>query len=269
MLQSKLLDMSPILNTRYSVKSFSADDVCDDRERRRLERKYTSLVNITDEFNRQSVSFQLSKYGNLHGWLKYKEGFSEQLVLRLMELMDILPGDIVLDPFLGSGTTAITAQMNGVNSIGFDILPMSALAIKAKQSPWEYNLDEMRAFLDMFMKQVRPCEWKNRAVYLSITYGAYPPETELDIPYYTEFIESCSFDARTKDAARLCLLNCLEDVSLTSKDGQYLRWDCRSEKVLAGQAQSAKRVASLCGSTGQGRITLIKRLFHKKVHEDA
>lgn len=264
MLQPTLLDLIS-MNERYSVKSFSADGICDDSERRRIEEKFTHLIEVTDEFNRQSVSFQLSKKGNLHGWLKYKEGFSEQLVLKLMELMNIMPGDIVLDPFLGSGTTAITAQINGINSIGFDILPMSALAIKAKRSPWEYNTDEMRAFLNMLMAQERPHEWKNKAIYLKITEGAYPSETELDISFYAELIESCDFDVRTKDAARLCLLNCLEDVSFTSKDGQYLRWDFRSEKVMAGNRRRAEKgLPPYTIRLNKGELPLLKNCFIKK-----
>ena len=33
------------------------------------------------------------------------------------------PGDLILDPFLGSGTTSISASLLGRNSIGIEILP--------------------------------------------------------------------------------------------------------------------------------------------------
>ena len=33
------------------------------------------------------------------------------------------PGDLVLDPFLGSGTVAVVAQQEGRHFIGFEVVP--------------------------------------------------------------------------------------------------------------------------------------------------
>ena len=64
----------------WSVEQFSADSLCEDSARKMLEEKYLPITEITDKFNRQSVSYQLSKQACLHQWLKYKEGFSADLV---------------------------------------------------------------------------------------------------------------------------------------------------------------------------------------------
>ena len=45
------------------------------------------------------------------------------------------PDELVLDPFLGSGTTAIEAQRLGRTAIGFDLNPISCLISKAKTLP--------------------------------------------------------------------------------------------------------------------------------------
>jgi DNA modification methylase len=45
------------------------------------------------------------------------------------------PGELVLDPFLGSGTTAIEAQRLGRTALGFDLNPISCLISKAKTLP--------------------------------------------------------------------------------------------------------------------------------------
>ena len=42
------------------------------------------------------------------------------------------PGDVVLDPFTGSGTTLVEAKLLGRESIGTDINPISVLASKVK-----------------------------------------------------------------------------------------------------------------------------------------
>ncbi len=56
----------------YLVDTFSADHLCPDVERQKLEKKYSEIPEVTDKFNRQSVSYQLSKKDALHSWLKYK-----------------------------------------------------------------------------------------------------------------------------------------------------------------------------------------------------
>ena len=117
----------------YIVGNFSADNVCEQKERLKAENKYRDILELTDKFNRKSVSFQLSKKDALHGWLKYKEGFSASLVNTFLKDFGIAAGGNVLDPFMGSGTTALVCQMNGINSIGYDIMPISSVAIEAKK----------------------------------------------------------------------------------------------------------------------------------------
>ena len=112
--------LSLINNTinNYLVDSFSADNLCPQNERQKLEKKYSKVLDITEKFNRQSVSYQLNKNTSLHSWLKYKEGFSSTLVNALLDEMGASAGDLIMDPFMGSGTTALVCQMRGINSIG-------------------------------------------------------------------------------------------------------------------------------------------------------
>ena len=65
----------------YLVDIFSADNFCNEDSRKFIEKKYSAKLEITDKFNRKSVSYQLSKKDVLHSWLKYKEGFSASLEL--------------------------------------------------------------------------------------------------------------------------------------------------------------------------------------------
>ena len=83
------------------------------------------LIDETEVFDRKKVSFQLSKNQAVHGWLKYKEAFSQDLVAKLLDLMQVKANDLILDPFLGSGTTALVCKQKGIKSLGFDILPTS------------------------------------------------------------------------------------------------------------------------------------------------
>ena len=62
---------------------FSHEGVCPQDARLALEARYGCLLEETDRFNRQLVSFQASKTEMLHGWISYREGFSAELVERL------------------------------------------------------------------------------------------------------------------------------------------------------------------------------------------
>ena len=56
----------------FLVDKFSAGGFCQDEARREIEKRYAGVLEITDKFNRQSVSYQLNKKEVLHSWLKYK-----------------------------------------------------------------------------------------------------------------------------------------------------------------------------------------------------
>lgn len=53
-------------------------------------------------------------------WSKYTAAYPEELVERLIRLYSYV-GETVLDPFLGTGTTAVVARRLGRNSIGYEL----------------------------------------------------------------------------------------------------------------------------------------------------
>jgi len=225
----------------YLVKQFSADKFCQEIARQELEKKYSKILDVTDEFNRQSVSFQLSKKDMVHSWLKYKEGFSADLVNLLLKEMKAKPGDLVMDPFMGSGTTALVCQMNGINSIGYDIMPISTVSIKAKSNVLNYDVASLNNIKADFLALSIPKNYKKETPYITITETAYPHETARYISYLSEWIDHSTYSDIEKNLLTLCIINSLERCSYTSKDGQYLGWDYRSEKVIeANKSRIAK-----------------------------
>lgn len=231
-IQLPLIDDQSDIKKEYLVENFSANEFYPSTERRALEKKYAPLLEITNKFNRQSVSYQLSKKDILHSWLKYKEGFSADLVNLLLDEMNLEPGDTIMDPFFGSGTTGLVCKMRGLNSIGFDIMPISAIAIKAKSSALEYKLDELKNMLDCIKKIEVPVDYKKKTSYIKITQDAYPEKNAIFLKYISEWLTSSSFSKDAKNLLTLCIVNSLEVCSYTVKSGQYLGWDYRAPKVI-------------------------------------
>jgi site-specific DNA-methyltransferase (cytosine-N4-specific) len=221
----------------YILDSFSAEGAFPDVARRELESRYSHLIKVTNRFDRRSVSYQLSKNASVHSWLKYKEGFSADLVNQLIEEFGLEPGNTVIDPFLGSGTTAFVAQLRGINSVGFDLLPTSAVAIVAKSFVLRYDLNELNKLHDELRLLDIPREHKGNLNAVRITEGAYPKETERDLAFLQSWLSSSSYSIEARNLLLLCLVNSLERVSYTNKDGQYLRWDFRSDKVISHNHQ--------------------------------
>lgn len=224
----------------YIVDNFSADSLCPEAERRNIENRYSSRLELTEKFNRRSVSYQLSKNAILHSWLKYKEGFSADLVNILLDEMGAQPGDLVMDPFLGSGTTSLVCQMRGIDSIGYDILPTSSLAIRAKAAVYEYDIDEIRRMLNAVEDLEVPENYDKVTPYIPITEYAYPEETEKYLAYIKEWIDKEAYSDAAKNLLKLCIVNSLERCSYTIKSGQYLGWDGRSLKVRHANEERAK-----------------------------
>ena len=243
----------------WHVDSFSADSINDDSARRKLEDKYWPITEVTDKFNRQSVSYQLSKKDKLHRWLKYKEGFSAELVRLLIKEFNIKPGDVVLDPFMGSGTTALVACMQGINSMGFDILPMTKYSISAKMAAYRYDITELKKLLREIENLQMPDGYNKHTSYLSITTDGYPEQTSKEIAFYDEFLDSSDYSNEAKCLLRLCILNSLEKVSYSRKDGQYLRWDYRCPKIIkANQARVAAGKKPLVTRLDKGELPSMK-----------
>ncbi|MDR0878410.1 MAG: hypothetical protein LBN21_10180, partial [Treponema sp.] len=74
-----------------------------------LKEKYDSVLSIDTSLNRKIVSFQANKTIPFYRWYKYKEGFSVSLLNHYFSKFGIKPGEIVLDPFAGSGASLFAA----------------------------------------------------------------------------------------------------------------------------------------------------------------
>jgi hypothetical protein len=84
------------------------------------------------------ATFMPNKARPVYNWLYYKEGFSRELVIKLLNMFSPDRKDWVLDPFCGVGTTLLACLESGVNSVGFDVHPLSVFASRVKLA--EYDL---------------------------------------------------------------------------------------------------------------------------------
>jgi hypothetical protein len=77
---------------------------------------------------------------HVHRLHPYHGKFIPQLVEALLDRY-LLPGDHVLDPFAGSGTTLVQALESGLDATGVDIAAFNCLLMRVKTAP--YDLGEL------------------------------------------------------------------------------------------------------------------------------
>ena len=101
----------------------------------------------------KSVTFQLSKNTPVHRWFQYTQGFSPQIVKFYLNEWRAKPGDILLDPFVGCGTSLVAAQKKGLNSFGWDLSPLAVFLASVKTA--RVDCRRIRLLLDQFRSFVR------------------------------------------------------------------------------------------------------------------
>lgn len=257
---SFLTDMSSNGREKLERSSFSHEAVAAESERIALEKRYAFLLEESALFNRKLVSFQASKDEILHGWLKYREGFSPQLVDTLLDEFGIGAGGHILEPFAGSSTTLLVAMMRGIDATGIELLPHCHLAWEAKSQIASYSVNELRQIAHQAAVKILP-QARSKFPHLVITEGAFPKETEEELMSLTEWIGEAAISDEARVLCRLVLTSILESISYTRKDGQYLRWDGRSSKLQKRNHRRASQGKKEVGGIDKGTLPTVRDAF--------
>src|SRR3990167_3449493 len=67
-----------------------------------------------------------------HSLFPYRGKFHPQLIRALLNILEVKPGKIVLDPMAGSSTVAVEANLLGIDSISVDLSPFCGLMGRVK-----------------------------------------------------------------------------------------------------------------------------------------
>jgi len=129
-------------------------------------------VAIDTELTRALLGAARSKapsQGFTHTFYRYPGRFSPEFARAAIKLFS-KPGDVILDPFMGSGTTLVEALIAGRHSIGSDISSLANFVTRVKTSILEQSvLDEIQewyktaqANLNIWRPAVRQQAWVNR-----------------------------------------------------------------------------------------------------------
>ncbi len=166
------------------------------------------------------MTFQPDKRRPIFNWFYYKEAFAYELVTAMVKEFN-MKGTIA-DPFVGIGTTPLTAKYLGLNSKGVDASPLALLVSRVKTR--DYSPTVLDKILDK-LKEITSAkndpsiQWKYE---LFPPHRAFPPRNYIPFVNYRRRILDIE-DEEVREFLLLALLSILPQVSFILKDGGVLR----------------------------------------------
>jgi hypothetical protein len=106
-------------------------------------------------------SLQENLNGEVHEWYRIILGYPDRLVAELLTRFETRPGELVLDPFCGAGTTLVECMKMGIDSIGIDANPSSCFSSRVKTN-WRLNPDRLLELAEEIESKIR--RYVNRKV---------------------------------------------------------------------------------------------------------
>lgn len=162
-----------------------------------------------------------------HRWYFVKEGFSPKLVEKAVNTDGIEPGELLLDPFSGSGTASVAGAVAGLRTKAFEVNPflrfLSAtklhkgtavhfrkagdIVLQALEHPVESPLEGYSTF-------TRGNRWKRWLFPLSVIRAFEAGKR----------IAACAGDSRHRALLKLALIGAAMDCCNATRDGKCLRF---------------------------------------------
>jgi DNA modification methylase len=149
-----------------------------------------------------------------HGLHKYPAKFFPELPRWFIKRYSNT-GDIILDPFAGSGTTNVEALLNYRNSVGIDVDPFSRYLSKVKTTPLDKDeLESCRDKLLHFILDYKPSlVSKDDLSEFPYRDNWFNEEIILELAYIKKIIEKLIIDDNIKDFFKICFSSIIRSVS--------------------------------------------------------
>ena len=178
---------------------------------------YESLIEEKLSFSRLVTPYQ-SRKTPVYRWYNLNHSYSRDLVVALIEDFNVGGGQIVFDPFCGTGTTLLAAREAGVESVGLDMMPLSAFISRGKMLKYDQDKTALD-FEQIFPVKQYDFGFETAEPYLQ---KCFPPDQLTKLLHLRYTISQMPDPERSFFA--IALLNILKPVSLTKNDGAFLRF---------------------------------------------
>ena len=190
----ELQSFCPDLKITNDFREFEIDKI-EKIEEKKKRLAYFKTINgsYTDYYYLQKYNQTKSVNQFLTHWIyPYKGKFHPQMIRALLNIIKIKQGETLLDPFVGSGTSILEAQLLGINGIGIDISPLCILISKVKTESIKV-FDQIKQSKDFYLFKKEEREFDNENVknfYKVAEMMAYSDQSRRERNFETSYINN-------------------------------------------------------------------------------
>jgi len=185
------------------------------------------------------MQFNKNKSEPFHRWYPFVEGYSKEFIISIIN--EIGEKDITcLEPFSGSGTTALELQNIGIKCYSFEVNPLMYLISKVKLTN-DYNIEKIKDYFEYIKMERSDChvgelvtEFKTLYQEAGKSKWNYNSEVIIAIEKLKTTINSID-DNQYSDLFLVALASILLDVSNLYRNGKCLSYKNNWENRIITQ----------------------------------
>lgn len=186
-------------------------------EYKKLDVEFNTRYDLTYQY---LVNFSKTKNLPIHRWFYYQEGYSPELIKKVLKYLNLNGSTHLFDPFAGSGTSLVAAKELGIKATGIEINPFSChMAISKTQN---YSEEEINILEDFEVPNYEPIKKLFEKYELSIIENLFEIENFEKIELIKKKIE-LEKNKKVNSILFTTLLCILQQVSYYKKAGNGLK----------------------------------------------
>jgi DNA modification methylase len=192
--------------------------------------------------NNEYGTFKDSMRAPIHRWFQYPAGFSHKLVKAKVREYGLDGSVWILDPFVGCGTTVVSAMECGINSIGIEAHPFVYQVARVK-TYWDYDFAELRQDTNVLFSALDKAEQKELSDFCfdgipELVKKCYSGRNLKKLILIRDTIQRVPLNGRHKDFFNLALTATLRSSSKAGTGWPYIAPTKYHEKVVEKEALS-------------------------------
>lgn len=174
-------------------------------------------------------TFKDSLRAPIHNWFTYPAGFSYKAVEASLKAHGISDMQVIYDPFMGTGTTNLTAKKVGINSYGVEAHPFVFRIARTKLN-WDVDKGSIADAVGLIETKVRSqrrglngnLKKRLENEFPELVLKCYEDKTLYDLLLIRESVLGGSFSSNVTDLLFVALTSILRQVSIAETGWPYI-----------------------------------------------